>query len=121
MVWLRGTVSDQWRHAKGVWILKENNSTKLEQFRSISLLGVKGKIFFSVLAKRMTVFLLKNGYIGTSVQRGGIPGVVMQLIRRLAKERETLWCFGLTLPTHTAPFPTSSLRQLWITTKYLVR
>ncbi len=51
---------------------------------------MEGKIFFSVLARRMTDFLLKNKYIDTSVQKGGIPGVpgrlehtgvVTQLIR----------------------------------------
>ncbi|XP_049324773.1 uncharacterized protein LOC125789951 [Astyanax mexicanus] len=90
VIWRRGTISDQWRQAEGVWIPKEENSTRLEQFRSISLLSVEGKIFFSVLARRTTDFLLKNKYIDTSVQKGGIPGVpgclehtgvVTQLIR----------------------------------------
>lgn len=60
VIWRRETIMDQWRQAEGIWIPKEENSTKLEQFRSISLLSVEGKIFFSVLARRMTDLLLKN-------------------------------------------------------------
>ncbi|XP_061896860.1 uncharacterized protein LOC133645950 [Entelurus aequoreus] len=75
VIWRRGTVADQWRQAEGVWIPKEENSTKLEQFRTISLLSVEGKIFFRILSRRLTDFLLKNAYIDTSVQKGGIPGV----------------------------------------------
>lgn len=90
VVWRRGTVPDQWKRAESVWIPKEENSSKLEQFRSIFLLSVEGKIFFGVLARRLTGFLLANTYIDSSVQKGGIPGVpgclehtgvVTQLIR----------------------------------------
>ena len=61
VIWRRGAVADQWRQVEGVWIPKEENSTKLEQFRSISLLSVEGKIFFSILSRRLTDFLFKNG------------------------------------------------------------
>ena len=47
------------------------SKTEINQFRPISLLNVEGKIFFSVMATRLT----KYGYINTSVQKGGIPGV----------------------------------------------
>ncbi|KAJ8333464.1 hypothetical protein SKAU_G00414720 [Synaphobranchus kaupii] len=76
VIWCRGTVADQWRQAEGVWIPKEENSTMLEQFRSISLLSVEGKIFFSVLSRRMTEYLLKNAYIDTSVQKETISKAV---------------------------------------------
>lgn len=55
----------------------------------------RSKIFFCVIAKRLSNFLLSNRYIDTSVQKGGIPGVpgclehtgvVTQLIR---EERES--------------------------------
>lgn len=32
------------------------------------------EIFFSVLAKRMTTYLLENNYIDTSCQKAGVPG-----------------------------------------------
>lgn len=65
-----------------VWIPKEENSTNLKQFRSISLLSVEGKIYFSIVSRQLTEFLLKNNYIDTSMQKGGTPGMpVTQLIR----------------------------------------
>jgi len=36
---------------------------------------VEGKIFFAVIAARLTRYLLDNGYIDTSVQKGGVPGI----------------------------------------------
>lgn len=32
VMWLKGLVVGQWRLAGGIWIPKEENSTKLEQF-----------------------------------------------------------------------------------------
>ena len=49
-------------------------SKGIANFRSIFLLNVEGKIFFWVLACRMTTFLVNNHYINTSVQKPGIPG-----------------------------------------------
>ena len=49
-----------------------------------------GKIYFGILSKRITKFLLKNYYIDTSIQKGGVPGtsgclehtaILSQLIR----------------------------------------
>ena len=34
----------------------------------------RGKIFFSILARRMTDYLLANKYINTSCQKAGVPG-----------------------------------------------
>ncbi|RXN38269.1 reverse transcriptase [Labeo rohita] len=103
VIWRRGKVAAQWRYAEGVWIPKEEGSCDIEQFRIISLLSVESKIFFKIVSQRLTVFLQKNSYIDTSVQKGGVPGVpgclehtgvVTQLIRE-AKESKgdlaTLW------------------------------
>ncbi|KAK3720950.1 hypothetical protein RRG08_047516 [Elysia crispata] len=73
--WTNLKISEQWMSADGVYIPKEQNSTEINQFRPISLLNVEGKIFFSVMASRLTKYLTENGYINTSVQKGGIPGV----------------------------------------------
>ena len=53
---------------------KEKDSRKIGQFRPISLLNVEGKIFFSVIAERMTRFVINNGYVNTSIQKVGVPG-----------------------------------------------
>ena len=53
---------------------KELNSTRLDQFREISLLDVEGKIFWSVVAKRLKTFLLASKLTDRSVQMGGVLG-----------------------------------------------
>ena len=55
--------------ADGVYIPKEQNSKDINRFRPISLLNVEEKIFFTVVASRLTKYLLTNG------QKGGIPGI----------------------------------------------
>lgn len=55
-------------------IPKEKDMTDICQFRPIGLLNVEGKIFFSVIAQRLSTYLEKNKCIDTSVQKAGIPG-----------------------------------------------
>lgn len=107
MFWQRGKVASHWRSAEGIWIPKEGNASTIEQFRIISLLCVKGKIFFKIVSQRLMEFLLKNGYIDTSVQKGGVPGVrgclehtgvVSQLIREAKETRGDLDGRYLTAP-----------------------
>ncbi|GFO03431.1 reverse transcriptase [Plakobranchus ocellatus] len=73
--WKNIKISKEWMTAEGVYIPKEQDSKEINQFRPISLLNVEGKIFFSIMASRLTKYLTENGYINTSVQKGGIPGV----------------------------------------------
>ncbi|KAJ8375377.1 hypothetical protein SKAU_G00059570 [Synaphobranchus kaupii] len=53
---------------------KEKDSRNITQFRGIALLDVEGKIFFAVVARRMTSYFLSNNYIDTSCQKAGVPG-----------------------------------------------
>lgn len=48
------------------------NKNRFQPVQEISLLDVEDKIFFSILAKRLTKFLKINRYIDTSVEKGGI-------------------------------------------------
>ena len=75
VIWSRGKVAHQWRHTDGVWIPKEEDLKNNDQFRTISLLSVEGKIFFSIVARCLTDYILRSSYIDTSVQKGGIPKV----------------------------------------------
>ncbi|XP_029688563.1 uncharacterized protein [Takifugu rubripes] len=106
VIWRRGRVADQWRCAEGLWIPKEEDSKNINQFRTISLLSVEGKVFFSIVSRRLTEFLLKNNYTDTSVQKGGIPGVpgclehngvVTQLIREAQESKGELAVLWLDL------------------------
>ncbi|KAL0188639.1 hypothetical protein M9458_015738, partial [Cirrhinus mrigala] len=72
--WKKQIIPSEWQRAVAVFIPKETNSKDISQFRSIALLNVEGKIFFSVLARRMTNYLLENGYVDTNCQKAGVPG-----------------------------------------------
>ncbi|CAM9252957.1 unnamed protein product, partial [Heterosigma akashiwo] len=43
--------------------------------RSICVLNSEGRIFFSCVAANVTSYMLKNGYIDVSQQKGALPGV----------------------------------------------
>jgi len=75
VVWRKGTIPTCWQQAEGCLTPKEENSKTIEQFRTISLLSVEGKIFFAILARRLTSYMTQNAYINTSVQKGGVPGL----------------------------------------------
>jgi hypothetical protein len=60
---------------------------------------VEGKIFFGLKADRLLNFLLTNGYIDTSLKKGGVPGmsgclehmgILSQLIREAKSEKKNL-------------------------------
>lgn len=97
VIWRRSRIPEQWRVAEAVWIPKEENSKKIDQFHIIiSLLCVEAKIYFSAVSNRLCTFLSKNRFIDTSVQKGGITGmpgclehtgVVTQMIR-VARENK---------------------------------
>ena len=59
-----------------------------------SLLIVEGKVFMSVLAKRLITYMLANKNMDTSVQKVGVPGVSgclehTNLLTQLIKEAKT--------------------------------
>ncbi|KAJ8278107.1 hypothetical protein GJAV_G00083890 [Gymnothorax javanicus] len=72
--WRTQSIPPTWSRAVTTFIPKEKDSHNINQFKSIALLNVEGKIFFSVMAKRMTNYLLANNYIDTSCQKAGVPG-----------------------------------------------
>ena len=72
VVWRKGDVPVEWQQAEGIFVPKEEVSKDIGQFRTISLLNVEGKIFMSVVARRLTPFMTSNGYIDTSAQKGGV-------------------------------------------------
>ena len=74
VVWKKQVIPKAWRRAGGIFIPKERDSLEISQFRPISLLNVEGKVFFSVVAQRLSSYLEKNRLIDTSVQKAGIPG-----------------------------------------------
>ena len=99
VLWRKRHIPSSWCLAEGVYIPKEENATEIGQFRPISLLNVDGKIFLSVLARRLTVFVMKNNLVDTSVQKAGVPGfpgclehvqMIWESIQRSKREKDDL-------------------------------
>lgn len=73
VIWRKETIPESWKIAEGVMVPKEKDTSKISQFSTVSLLSVAGKVFFAVLAWRLTAYMTNNGYIDTSVQKEGFP------------------------------------------------
>ena len=74
IVWQKEMIPKVWRRAGGVLIPKGKDAADISQFGPICLLNVEGKIFFSVIAQRLSTNMVKNKYIDTSVQKAWGPG-----------------------------------------------
>lgn len=110
VVWWKNKVSSSWNKAEGVYILKEKGSSSLGQFQPISLLFLKGKIMFGILAERMSPFLLKNGFTLLYRKWGNqafqvvwnIPAWSGILSRKQSRDLSVVW---LDLPKAYGPVP----------------
>ncbi|XP_060556916.1 uncharacterized protein LOC132717462 [Ruditapes philippinarum] len=114
VVWRKGEIPDAWKEAEGILTPKERNSKNVNQFRTISLLNVEGKIFFAILARRLTSYLTSNKYINTSIQKGGVPGfsgcvehtsAISQLIREAKAGKKNLTVVWLDLANAYSSIP----------------
>ena len=70
-----GAFPDCCRYSEGVYIPKKDGNFTPETGRPISLMNVQGKIYLAVIAKRITSYAVNNGYVDTTIQKGGIPKV----------------------------------------------
>ena len=114
VIWRKGEIAQPWTYAEGVFIPNEEWSKNIVQFRIISLLSVESKIFFNVVARRLSDFLLGSNYIDTSEKKGGIlgdpgslehMGVVTQLIREAREGKGDLAILWLDLTKHLWVIP----------------
>uniref|UniRef100_A0A8W8L8P9 Reverse transcriptase domain-containing protein n=1 Tax=Magallana gigas TaxID=29159 RepID=A0A8W8L8P9_MAGGI len=94
VIWRRGRLADSWNQAEGCYIPKEENSKNLSQFRTISLLNVEGKILLSVMANRMTRYMLDNNYVDVAVQKGGVPAKTRHLLEEYFNRLELRFSIG---------------------------
>ena len=68
----------QWRVASEIYVPKKKppNPTNIQDFRPIALLNVEGKLFFSLLSRRLESHIItKNKIIDTSIQKGCVAKV----------------------------------------------
>lgn len=118
-IWKKGTVPQSWKRAEGRFVPKKEASANISQFRTISLLRVECKIFFSVLAKRMTTYMIENGYVNTSIQKGGIPrftgclertGVLSQMMHEARSKKGNLTVVWLDMAIAYGSIPHDLIR-----------
>ena len=68
----------QWCCAKEVYIPKNKtpNNSRIKDFRPIALLNVEGKLFFSLISKRLETHIINNNkFINLSIQKGSMEKV----------------------------------------------
>ena len=99
----------QWRSAQEIFIPKVStpSNTKISDFRPIALLNVEGKLFFSLISKRLETHLIcNNKFINNSIQKGcmeKVPGcwehlsMVWHALKEARTQKSTLatiWSVG---------------------------
>ena len=70
IIWRKGKIPPGWQRAEGCFVPKEEDSEKLNQYRSISLLSIEGKIFFALVSKRITELLWETSTLTPQYRRG---------------------------------------------------
>ena len=77
--WKHNLVASSWQVAWIRLLQKSDNTSHPSKMRPISILNVEGRIFFSIVNKRLSRFLLDNKYIDVMIQKGFIaktPGCI---------------------------------------------
>ena len=117
--WNQGSGPEQWSMAEGIFIAKILEASDIGDFRVIAKTNVEGKIFFGIIAQRLTRFLLDNGFINTSVQKAGIPGhpgcvehsaMIWDLIQQSRDEKTDLSVVWLDLANAYGSVPHAAIK-----------
>ena len=72
-VWRQQQVPAAWQCAKIALVPKMENSKDVTEFRPIALTNVEGKLFFSIMQRRIVEYLMDNDYLRN--QKGFLPKV----------------------------------------------
>ena len=70
-----GHIPEPWKRAATILIHKKDSTDNPANFRQITLESVPLKIFTSLLRGRISIFLHKNGYIESHIQKGFVHGI----------------------------------------------
>jgi hypothetical protein len=73
-----GKIPRLWKRADRCFLQKEKDAKTIGQFQIICLLTVEGKIYLSVLAKRLD-YLVKSNYINTRGQESKASRVELSI------------------------------------------
>ena len=122
IVWRKQSIPKAWRRA-GEYLFPKRG-THFNHFRPISLWNVEGKVFFSVVARRLTSYLENNRQIDTTVQKARIIGfsgclahtsIFWHQIQLAKRERRDLHVVFLDLANAFGSVPNRALfRRSWL-------
>ena len=79
VAWKNDLVAPSWQVAWLRLLQKSDDTSHPSKMRPISILNVEGRIFFTIVNKRLAGFLLANNYLETWIQKGfiqDIPGCI---------------------------------------------
>ena len=74
-VWKRKQVPSSWQLAMIILLPKTDDTSAPGMMRPIALTNCDGKLFFTIVQRRLTKFMVDNGYINPSIQKAFMPGV----------------------------------------------
>ena len=74
-VWSTGKTSISWSQAVIVLFHKSGTTSDPTNFRPIALSNCDGKLFFSLLSKSFTSYMIRNEYFDKQTQKGFLPGI----------------------------------------------
>ena len=74
-VWKNKIVPSSWQQAVIILLHKSGPAEDLANFRPIALTNCDGKIFFSIVAGRITSYMRNNKYFDGLTQKGFLPGI----------------------------------------------
>ena len=71
----KGDIPTSWAEAAVVLLHKDGDPAEPKNYRPIALTSCSGKIFFSIWARRLEIFMQKNDYFKRSKQKGFLKGI----------------------------------------------
>ena len=101
-VWSTGKTPSSWSQAVIVLFHKSGTTSDPTNFRPIALSNCDGKLFFSLLSKSFTSYMIRNEYFDKQTQKGFLPGIsgcvehacISQEALRDARQHRRSICFA---------------------------
>ena len=75
VIWRANTIPSIWRRSVTILIHKKGIADDPSNFMPITLQAIPLKVFASALINKLFLFLMKNNYIETSIQKGFTSGM----------------------------------------------
>ena len=106
----------QWRIASEIYIPKNKppSPNNIKDFRPIALLNVEGKLFFSLISRRLEQHIISNNIINKSIQKGcmaKVPGcwehmsLVWEALKSAKSNKGSVACIWLDIANAYGSIP----------------